>query len=350
MRTHRPVIVPEDVSTDIAIGPLIRAVIATSLAALDKTARPSEHARRHYGDDRVLDLVLRAATSPATVAGNPALAHVVAAFLDALVPLSAGADLLRRCIGLNFNGAAQINVPAISIPIADFVAEQAPIPVVQAVTSAGPTLLPHKLSAITSLSGEMIRNSNAETLVRAVLLEATGPAIDRVLFSANAAATDRPAGLLNGIAALTPAAAGEKAQIIVDDLQQLALATAAIGGNANIALVASPDAAVALRLRLPQTVEWPVLTSSSLAARTVIMVAMSAVVSAVEGTPEITASQEASLHRDTAPSDIVGSAGAVSSPVVTMYQTDSVALRLRWPISWARRDARGIAWMSAVNW
>jgi hypothetical protein len=347
MRT--PVLVPEDRNGN-SIAPLVRACIAHGLAALDKTARPTEHARRQYGDDRVLELVLRAATAPATIAGNPALAHVVAAFLDALVPVSAGADLLRRCIGLNFNGAAQLTAPAISIPVADFVAELAPIPVVQAVTSAGPTLTPHKLAVITSLTGEMIRNSNAETLVRQVLIEATGPAIDKVLFSANAAATDRPAGLLNGIAALTPAAAGEKAQVIVDDLQTLALALAPIAGNGNIALVASPDAAVALRLRLPQTVEWPVLTSSSLATKTVIMIATNAVVSAVEGTPQIDASQEASLHRDTAPSDIVSSGGVVATPVGTLYQTDSVALRLRWPISWARRDVRGLAWMSGINW
>jgi hypothetical protein len=347
MRT--PVLVPEDRNGG-SIAPLIRAVIATALGTLDKTARPVEHARQRYGDDRTLELVLRAATSPATLAGTPALAHVVAAFLDALVPVSAGADLLRRGIGLNFNGAAQLVAPAISIPVADFVAELAPIPVVQSVTSGGPTLLPHKLAVITSLTGEMIRNTNAETLVRQVLIESTGPAVDKVLFSTAAAGTDRPAGLLNGIAALAPAAAGEKAQIIVDDLQTLALAVAPVAGNGNIVLIGSPDAAVALRLRLPQTVEWPVLSSSSLAARTVIMVAANAVVSAVEGTPQIEASQEASLHRDTAPADIVSSAGVVATPVGTLYQTDSVGLRLRWPISWARRDARGIAWLTAVNW
>jgi hypothetical protein len=347
MRT--PVLVPEDRNGG-SIGPLVRAVIATVLGTLDKTARPAEHARQRYGDDRTLELVLRAATSPATLAGNPALAHVVAAFLDALVPVSAGAGLLHRGVGLNFNGAAQITAPAISIPVADFVGEGAPIPVVQSVTSAGPTLVPHKLAVITSLSGEMIRDTNAETLVRQVLIESTGPAIDKVLFSANAAGTDRPAGLLNGIAALTPAGAGEKAQAIVDDLQTLALAIAPVAGNGNIVLIGSPDAAVALRLRSPQMVEWPVLTSAALAAKTVIMVAANAVVSAVEGTPQIDASQEAELHRETVPADIVSSGGVVATPVGTLYQTDSVGLRLRWPISWARRSSAGLAWMSSVNW
>jgi HK97 family phage major capsid protein len=112
------------------------------------------------------------------------------------------------------------------VPTADFVAEGTPIPVQIAPTSAGPSLVPHKLAVLTSLTGEMLRSTNVETMVRQVLIEATGPAVDRVLFSANAAGTDRPAGLLAGITALTPAAAGEKAQAIVDDLQALALTVA----------------------------------------------------------------------------------------------------------------------------
>src|SRR5262249_38102790 len=140
-----------------------------------------------------------------------------------------------------------------------------------------------------------------------------GPAVDRVLFSANAAATDRPAGLLNGIAALTPAAPGEKAQAIVDDLQALGLAVAGVAGNGAITLVASPDAAGALRLRLPQTVEWPVLTSAALPARTVIAVAANAIVSAVEGAPTIDASTIAEFHRESVPAPIVTSAGTVAT-------------------------------------
>lgn len=322
---------------------------ASGLSALDKRTTPSEYARRQW-NDRNIDLVLRAAVSPATIAGNPALAQVAVAFLETLVPVSAGADLLNRGIGLNFAGAASIKVPGIAVPTADFVGEGLPIPVVIAPTSAGPTLSPHKLAVITTLTGEMLRSPNVETMVRQVLIESTGPAIDKVLFSANAVATDRPAGLLNGIAALTPAAAGEKAQAIVDDLQTLALAIAPVAGNGNIALVASPDAAVALTLRLPQHVEWPVLTSASLAAKTVIMVAAHAIVSAVEGAPVIEASQESELHRETNPQPIVNDTGTVAVPVGSIFQTDQVALRLKWPISWALRATNGVAWMQNVNW
>src|SRR5262249_20878545 len=159
----------------------------------------------------------------------------------------------------------------ITVATADFVGEGAPIPVVAGTTSIGATLVPHKLSVVSTLTGEMMRSPNAETLVRQSLIESTGPAIDKQMFSSTAGDTTRPAGILNGIAALTPAAAGQaKGEILVDDLQKLAVAIASVAGNGDIIIVAAPDAAAALRMRMPATLEWPILTSGSLAARTVI--------------------------------------------------------------------------------
>jgi hypothetical protein len=326
---------------------LTRAAIAIGMGTLDRNIIGANYARSQWGGDSRVELLMRAAVSPTGLATTPALAHVTTAFLEALVPVSAGADLLARGIGLSFAGAAQVTVPAIAIPIADFVGEGLPIPVVTAPTSAGATLTPHKIAAIAVLTAEMLRSPNAEALVKQALIEATGPAIDKVLLSANAAGTDRPAGLLNGIAALTATASGPaKGEVLVDDLQKLASAVAPVSGNGELVLVASPDAAVALTLRLPQAVQWPVLTSSSLPARTVIAVAANAVVSAVEGAPQISSGPHPSLHLDTAPGAILAAGGTVT----TTFQADTVALKLRWPISWALRASNGLAWMQGVNW
>jgi hypothetical protein len=272
------------------------------------------------------------------------------AFLETLTPMSAGADLLRRGIGLDFDGAASIRVPGISIPSTDFVGEGAPIPAPIETTSAGPTLTPFKIAGLASLTNEMLRSPNAEEMVRAVLIESAGPALDKAMFSANAATSAKPAGLLNGIAALTPAAsASAKDQIIVDDLQALTLAIAPVAGNNNVVVVASPDAAVALRLRVLRE-DVPILTSASLAARTVILIAVNAVVSAVDGAPMVDASSQSAFVRDTVPQEIVTAAGTVATSVGSTFQTDESLLRLRWPIAWALRDARGLAWMQNVNW
>src|SRR5262249_18199210 len=272
----------QDASRDDAVRSFTRAALCVGLAGLEKS-QPSEVARRSFSDTR-LELVLRAAVSPTALSNTPALTQVAVALLDALVPQSAGVDLLRRGVQLNFDGAAQISVPGIALPSASFVQEGQPIAVRQAPTSTGPTLVPHKLATIAALSGELMRSSNAETLVRRTLVESAGPGIDSVLFSANPASSSQPAGLLNGIAALTPAAAGNsKSEVLVDDLQKLALAIGSVAGNGDIVLIGSPDAAAALKMRLPSSVEWPVLTTNSLAPRTIVAVAAAAVVSAIDG-------------------------------------------------------------------
>jgi hypothetical protein len=98
--------VPEDYSPDRrreqAMRALTRAAAAIGMHALDRQTPPAEHARRRWGADRAMDdLVLRAAVSPASLSNTPTLAAVSVAFLSALTPQSAGADLLARGIGLN---------------------------------------------------------------------------------------------------------------------------------------------------------------------------------------------------------------------------------------------------------
>ena len=329
---------------------IIRAAICIARGELEKPACPSEIARRDYADDRGLNFVMRAAQTPTSLANAPALATISQSFLDILRPVSAGADLLARGIGLSFDGAASIAIPGLSLPTAGFVGEGAPIPVVQAPTAPGPTLSPFKLATITTLSGELLRSSNAEVLVRQALAESVGPALDSILLSAAAATPDHPAGLLNGIAALTPAAPGEKAQAVVDDLAALATAVAPVAGNSDVVLVAAPAQAIAIQLRVPAELAWPILSSASLAAGVVIAVAANAVVSAIDGPPQIDASQHAELHRDTSPGEIVTAAGTIAQPIGSLFQTDEVGLRLRWPLSWGLRSPAGIAWLQSVNW
>jgi Phage capsid family len=350
--TPRPIpLVPDRTARrDTAVTSLTRAAIAIGLNARDKTVPARDILRRQWGDDHLADMVVRAAVAPSTIAGNAAITQVGYAFLDVLTGMSAGADLLQRAIQLNLDGLASVHIPGITPPSIGFVAESMPIPAYVETTSAGPVLQPYKLGALVGLSNELMAMPGAEGLIRQALLEAVGPALDTQLFSTNAATSAAPAGLRAGIAGLVPASsAAGKDQIIVDDLQQLVAAIAPVAGNNNIAIVASPDAAVALQLRIFRE-EWPILVSGSLAARTVIMVVLNALVSSVNGPPQIEASSQASYVPDTAPADIVGTGGAVASAVISVFQSDRSVLKLRWPISWALRDARGLAWISGVNW
>lgn len=356
MKHQRP-LVPEDLprfadaARERVIDSLVRAVIASGRHAVDRTRSPVEWARKTWPRDEGVATILRGATSPMAIADAGGFAQTTAAFLPALVPVSAGADLLQRALGLRFNGAATINVPSIAVPVCDFVPELAPFPVQKAPTGTGTSLSPHKLGVICTLTSEMMNSSNAEAMVRQVMIESTGPAIDKNLFSVNVGDATRPPGLLHGIAALTPtAAAGSKAETMVDDLAALASAVAPVSGNGQIVLVAAAGQAVSLALRAPREIVWDVLMSGSLAAGTVIAIAVNTVVAVVEGVPQIDSSQHVAIHEETGPAAIVDGAGVLATPVRSVWQTDSAALRLRWPMTWALRDPRGVAWMSAVNW
>src|SRR5262249_33672921 len=127
MRRPIPLRLDPDQVRDDAVASFTRAALCIGLAGLEKS-RPTEVARRSFTDSR-LELVLRAAVSPTALINTPALTQVAVALLDALTPQSAGVDLLRRGVQLNFDGAAQISVPGIALPSATFVGEGQAIPV-----------------------------------------------------------------------------------------------------------------------------------------------------------------------------------------------------------------------------
>jgi hypothetical protein len=337
---------------DMQIAALTRACITTAAGKFDPSLRRSAFVRSRWGDEApAVETVLRAASAPATTFTTgwaKELAPVVSVFLASLQPVSAGADLLARAIGLSFDGAKTINVPAVTVPLADFVGENAPIPVVQGVSSIQATLTPSKLAVIVVLSRETIESSNAEALVRTALLESTGPALDRRLFDSNAAVADlRPAGLLHNITPLTPSTnPGGKSDAMLDDLEALLASVAPVAGNSEIVVIAAPGQAVSIGLRTLQSFERAVLTSNSLAPGTVIAVAVRALVAATGDTPQIDTTRSASLQMNDSPTGDLMTGGHV----IAAFQTDTIGLRLRWPLSWAVRDARGVAVMNGVTW
>ena len=63
--------------------------------------------------------------------------------------------------------------------------------------------------------------------------------------------------------------------------------------------------------------------------------------------PTIMLSTEATLHMDDAPNaDILVPASGGRS----LFQTDSVALRLTWETTWRMRHTVGVQYISSVNW
>jgi hypothetical protein len=337
---RRPTPIPlrpdQDAVNDASMRSLSRATVAIALNANDPSCLPDDYVRRVWAGDHVLPLVLRAAVSPAMVANTPALAPISSAFLSALVPQSAAAALIKQGFGLDFNGAASISVPGLSIPVANFVAEGQAIPAAEA-PGTDTRLSPHKLAVIMTATSEMLRSPQAEDLVRQMLIEATGPALDAALLDTNPASDERPAGLRHGIAPL-PTAVG-----LIDKLLSVLEAIAPVSGNGAVAVITTPKLRVSIDLVLARSPPFVVLASSSLPAGTIIGVALNALVSAVAGPPMIQASREAVIHAETSPRTDIGG-GIMATPLRSMWQADSVALRLRWGISWSLRSPQNVAW------
>lgn len=338
---HEPPLQPGNLFTRIAT--------AYALAHVHRT-RPVELAHSMWPDDRGLhDLLQRGASAPAmtTVSGwaMELARRVVADTLAALTPQSAAAELFQLGLSLSLDGAGIISVPGFAAPnsgnTSAFVAEGQPIPVFQA--NATPAELgPHKVAGICVLTREMIESSNAEKLVGDVMIRSVGRTVDEVLFDANPGDAARPRGLRYGVAASTPSTATGPGEAFFQDLGTLAAAVGVVAGNSPIAYIVSPARAVGMRMRAGPNVT---VLASNAVINDVLAVATAALASAVGSDPEIEGAKAATLHMDSAP-QAVGSAG----PARSLWQTDAVGLKVRWPVSWALRDPRGFAWMTPTGW
>lgn len=159
--------------------------------------------------------------------------------------------------------------------------------------------------------------------MRQVLIDNIAPTLDQALFSAAPAVpAERPAGLLNGIAPLSPGAAGTStAQALVDDIAALATTVAPVAGNSPVVLVCAPAQAVAVQMRVARDA-FSVFSSSALPPGRVIAIATLGVATAI-GVPVIDASRDSALHMADPASELVDIGGVMAAPIQSMLQVDA---------------------------
>jgi hypothetical protein len=301
----------------------------------------------------------RAAVGPATTTGSgwadKLAPTVVSDFMASLVPLSAGARLLEAAPRVSLDGVGSILFPrrsgAISATAVPWVTEGDPAPVLQFVLDAATLDSAKKLIAIVVMTRELMEHSSANVVMRRLLAENVAAALDASLFSNVASSTSRPAGILNGVTALTAATAGAGA--MATDLSALAKALAPV--TTGLVFVAHPAQAAMINLNrgvtYPNVEVWPTL---GVAAGTVIALDPAAFVSAFGPEPEISASTETLLHMEsTTPLPFATGAqgsGVLATPARSMFQVDAVALKIKLRASWAWRTAGAVAWVASTNW
>jgi HK97 family phage prohead protease/HK97 family phage major capsid protein len=328
----------------------------------------------HYNDEptkALIDYMFRAAANPAmtTVTGWAAelVQQINVDFMELLVPQSVYPRLSAKGMALQFGRNGRIAIPtrAATPTIAgSFVGEGMPIPVRQGAFTAQ-VLTPKKMAVITTWTREIDIHSipAIEGLLRNAIQEDTAVSLDAILLDAGAATTIRPAGILNGVT-VTPgnAAATTPLDKFIADLKTLigALTTTTKGNLRNLTFLMNPTDVLSMTLlheagvfpflegggRLP-----PIIDAGTVTAKTVIAIDAADFVSVGAEGPRFEVSDQATLHEeDSSPQPITGGTPSPATPVRSLWQTDSLALRLILPVNWTIRRAGVVAAVNNVQW
>jgi hypothetical protein len=141
----------------------------------------------------------------------------------------------------------------------------------------------------------------------------------QVMFSANAATDEAPAGLLFGIAPLPRSADIKK------DLRALFGEISAAGiSTSSVVLIAASAQALSLQMEPWPKFNYRVIEAHTLEEGTVIAVAADAVVMAGEGLPRVETRKQSTLHMSDTPAPIgtPGTPATIAAPTVDTFQSD----------------------------
>ncbi len=336
---------------------LARAVVAMGRAEIDPGAfhMPERIVRENWKDDKdALSIAQKGAVVPASTSGvTPFNQTSISNLISLLGPGAASRAIFAASLNVSLDNSYGLTVPTMTASGTgvSFVGEGSPLKVRQYAFS-GPTLTPKKVGFISHYTRELFKASNADTLIRALLIENLSVGLDTILLDATAADTTRPAGLRNGVAATTATAGGGTAAM-VGDLANLASAVAPVA-NGQIVFVASAKQAVKINLMRTWALPYPLLSSAGLEDGVVLALAANALaVSGSDDPPKIAVSSEAVMHtEDGSPAafSTVGTPNTVAAPLRSLFQTDTIALRLLADVNWALRASGAVAWTQSVTW
>jgi HK97 family phage prohead protease/HK97 family phage major capsid protein len=333
--------------------------------------------RSRYGDrDERMNMVLRAAVNPATTTVAGWAAELVqtqnAGFLDRILPKSIYMPLANRGARYTFGaGVSQLKIPVrttTSLLSGAWVGEGSPKPVKKASFTSVP-LIPYKLAVISTFTEEMALYSNPaiEAIIRQGLQDDTSVSLDTYLIDAVAVSSSRPAGLLNGVTPLTATASGTTTEKMVADIKQLLAAIVAAGGGTDVVILINPAQAISLGFAQTTTGDFLFATvqeagskfsvsfivSQTVTAARVIAIDASEFATATGDSPRFAISNEATLHEeDTTPLALgtAGSPATVAAPMRSLFQTDSVAIRLTLYVTWVMRRTGMVQTIASVGW
>lgn len=229
------------------------------------------------------------------------------------------------------------------------------------------SLSPLKVGALAVITKELLYRSapSAEVLVRDGLVEASAQRVDMTAFSATAASAGvSPAGLFNGLS-VVQASAGTDANGVRQDVAALVNAFITAKNASGLVWVMHPTLAVTLSMMVNEfgvrdfpniTAEggtffgYPVQTGHNVGTSVLALVKPSDIykITRAPGELDIAMSDSATIEQSSAPTGaVLGSPPVAASAVLTsMFQSESVAIKVVRPVNFAKRRAHAAQWIS----
>jgi HK97 family phage prohead protease len=228
------------------------------------------------------------------------------------------------------------------------------------------TLAPLKVATICVLTMESVRFSSpkSDTIVRDQLGAAVRERIDIDFITPSKAAVAgiSPASITNGAATIV--SSGDDADAIRVDIRSLiAKYTAAnnpptsgvfimgsttAGGLASLTNPLGQPEFASMSFTGGTLFGYPVIVSDYVPAGIVALVNASDIYLADDGEVSVDSSTEASLEMTDAPTG--SSITPTATSLVSMYQTNSIAVRAERVLNWARRRTQSVAYLTSADW
>lgn len=338
----------------------------------DKSS-PIEIAKAAYKDDPEIAIIVKAATDPATMTDAAWAAPLVRETWGEFMDLIRDISIYPRLPGirLEFDRYGKITLPknvGRGQLAGSFVGEGKPIPVREG-AYGGVDLTPKKLAVISVFTREIGMHSMPaiQGLIQSQMLEDTAESLDGLYLDAEARDTLRPAGMqdttetgagnINGSSGTTVAA------IIADTQAMVGRMIAARTGSTavwcinplrvlslrNVQDAASGEFVFRAEIAAGTFQGYPLIISQNVPDDLLLLQSDGAVAFANDYAPAIEVSDQATIvFDDTVPDDVLPDTN--TQPVKSMFQTDSIAVKMHAGLDWRISRIGGVQILTGVDW
>lgn len=224
------------------------------------------------------------------------------------------------------------------------------------------TLTPLKVTALAAVNKELLRDAtpSAEMLVRDDLVQAISTLVDTTFLSTSAAVSGvSPAGMLNGLSAIT--SAGTTADDVGYDINALYADFMTAKNAQNLQIIMQPALAKSISLLRTTLGAYefpglnanggtllgdPVKVSDNLSSGYMMLLKPSDIYRIGDMGIQVSVSDQATLEMSTAPQGDNLTPTAASANLQSMFQEDAVAFKVVRPLNWAKRRSTAVTYAS----